>query len=188
MPVLFAVLGQQIGLNMTLALAPAHVLVKVQDESGRWFNVEATGGGYKADSSYIRDTRITDRALATGIYLEPLSKRESAAVLLAILMEFHRDMPDQVKVIAELALSLHPRFVEAMLHLGSANYRQRLLHFGLQAGIDDNPEKDRAEFLRHSRANVEWFRRAEDLGWVEPTIEQRNQYLETLEREKERHR
>jgi hypothetical protein len=185
MPMLFAVLGQHIGLKMTLALAPAHVLVKVQDEAGAWFNVEATGGGYKADSSYQRDTHITDLAMETGIYLQPLSKRESAAVTLASLMEFYRDRPELVEEIASIALRLHPKFVEAMLHIGGASHRQRQARFGVYELTGEIPEADRAEYLRLSLANLAWFRRAEDLGWVEPTTEQWNRYLETLKREKE---
>lgn len=188
MPVLFAALGQQLGLDMTLALAPAHVLVKVKDETGDWFNIEATGGGYKADSSYQRDTHISERALATGIYLQPLSKRESAAVLLASLMEFYRERPDLVEFVADTALRLHPKFVEAMLHMGSANYRQRQYRFGRNDATNRFSEEERAEFLRLSLANIQWFQRAEDLGWIEPTAEQRNQYLQSLQREKDRHR
>ncbi|NUS61132.1 MAG: hypothetical protein HOQ01_09305, partial [Lysobacter sp.] len=58
MPVLFAILGRRLGLELALARAPHHLFVKVRDDDGRWFNVEATAGGLKSDDAYVRDTYI----------------------------------------------------------------------------------------------------------------------------------
>jgi regulator of sirC expression with transglutaminase-like and TPR domain len=52
MPILFVILGQRLGLPVTLALAPRHVLVKFKDETHQaWRNFEATHGAFKADSA-----------------------------------------------------------------------------------------------------------------------------------------
>jgi regulator of sirC expression with transglutaminase-like and TPR domain len=46
MPALYVLLGQKLGLDITFALAPSHVLAKFRDETGRWINVEAVSGGH----------------------------------------------------------------------------------------------------------------------------------------------
>ena len=45
MPLLFIILGQKLGLDVTAATVPAHVLVKYRDEQGRLHGFEATSGG-----------------------------------------------------------------------------------------------------------------------------------------------
>jgi regulator of sirC expression with transglutaminase-like and TPR domain len=50
MPILFAILGQRMGLKTTLAVAPFHMFVKFTDEAGKEWNLEPTsGGGYTRD-------------------------------------------------------------------------------------------------------------------------------------------
>ncbi len=50
MPILFLVLGQRLGLSMTLAEAPLHVFVKYTDDDGAVWNLEPTsGGGFTRD-------------------------------------------------------------------------------------------------------------------------------------------
>lgn len=44
MPLLFIILGQKIGLDVTAANAPEHVFVKYRDEAGALYNLEATSG------------------------------------------------------------------------------------------------------------------------------------------------
>ncbi len=39
MPILVAIIGQRLGLGLTLATAPEHVLVKAVDDEGRWLNL-----------------------------------------------------------------------------------------------------------------------------------------------------
>lgn len=82
MPILVAILGQRLGLTITLSTAPEHVLAKFADDSLQiWVNVEATGGGYKRDESYVRDTGISQTALDNEIYLRPLRPREAVGVI-----------------------------------------------------------------------------------------------------------
>jgi len=70
MPLLFIVLGQKLGLDVTAAEAPEHVFVKFRDEQGRLFNIEATSGGFKADAGYEKDLPMSPQALASGIRMD----------------------------------------------------------------------------------------------------------------------
>lgn len=187
MPILFLILGQKLGLPVTLATAPQHMMVKYPDRSGQWLNVEATAGGFKYDSSYIRDTGITDRALKNDIYLRPLTQRESVAAMMSTLMEYYGQQGQQERrlVIADLALAIDPKNVEAMTHKGAGNYlllRDRFMQpYPNPASI---PVLLRPEFQRLSQENIRWYSMAESLGWTAPTEAQDSKYLESIRQEK----
>ncbi|GAB2498598.1 transglutaminase family protein [Arenimonas alkanexedens] len=187
MPILFAIVGQRLGLPVTLATAPSHVLVKFRGDDGAWLNVEATAGGFKYDSSYERETGISPRATETGIYLRPLSRRESVTVMMISLMEHYgkTGLHTQRIAAADLALKVDPRDVVAMQHKGAAYYLLLQQRF-VRPYPDPNqiPAHQRAEFLSVSQENLRWYAEAERLGWTPPSPEQEARYLESIRREK----
>lgn len=172
MPILVLILGQKLGLPVTLATAPQHVMVKFLDDNGQWLNVEATGGGFKYDSSYIRDTGISEKALQNEIYLRPLSQRESVAVMASTLMEFYgrqRQYERQLAV-ADLALTVDPRDVVAMAHKGAAYYLLLRDRFMQPYPDPSQIPKDRIPEFRHlSQENLRWYDSAEALGGLRRT-------------------
>lgn len=189
MPILFVILGQKLGLDVTLATAPTHLFVKFRDEQGQWLNVETTSGGFKLDSSYQRELDISDQALANGVYLRPLSKRESAAAMLSTLMEFFRRSGryEDVLAVADLALAINPTDVTAMLHKGSVYYRlMDRDYMSKYPNPDDIPLENRGHYEMLSQSNLFWFGTAESLGWAEPSSSQGENYLQVIERAKNR--
>jgi regulator of sirC expression with transglutaminase-like and TPR domain len=191
MPILFAILGQKLGLPVTLATAPEHVLAKFLDQDGHWLNVEATAGGFKFDSSYERETGISSKAIENAIYLRPLSQRESVAVMMATLMEIYNDRNQQTHriAVADLALEVDPKDVVAMIHKATGYYkilRQRY-HERYPRPIDI-PLPERSDFEKLSRDNLLWFAKAEALGWTMPTAAQQAAYMESIRREKANHK
>lgn len=187
MPILFAIVGQRLGLPLSLATAPSHVLVKFRGDDGAWLNVEATAGGFKYDSSYERETGISPRAIETGIYLRPLSRRESVTVMMSSLMEHYgkTGLHTQRIAAADLALKVDPRDVVAMQHKGAAYYLLLQERF-VRRYPDPNqiPANQRAEFFSISQENLRWYAEAERLGWTPPSPEQEARYLESIRREK----
>lgn len=187
MPILVLILGQKLGLPVTLATAPQHVMVKYLDDSGQWLNVEATGGGFKYDSSYIRDTGISEKALQNDIYLRPLTQRESVAVMASTLMEFYGQQGQQERrlAVADLALGIDPKNVDAMMHKGAGYYlllREQFMR--PYPNPADIPPDRVPEFQHLSRENLRWYNEAEALGWSAPTPAQDAKYLESIRREK----
>lgn len=189
MPILVAILGQRLGLIMALATAPEHVMVKFVDDEGRWLNVEATAGGFKADSSYERETGISSLAIQNEIYLRPLSPWESVGIMASTLMEEYaaEKRGDDLLAVAEMVLAINPTDTVAMIHKANAYYLQ------LQTGYVskylrpvDIPQAKQADFRRLSRENLAWFSKAEQLGWTPKTLEQEEKYLQSIQREKER--
>jgi regulator of sirC expression with transglutaminase-like and TPR domain len=87
MPILFAALGQRIGLAMTLAEAPLHVFVKYTDDAGKVWNLEPTsGGGFTRDEWYREKLPMSDQAVANGVYLRALPHEEAVTVIASFLL------------------------------------------------------------------------------------------------------
>lgn len=188
MPVLLVILGQKLGLNITLATAPEHVLAKFHNPfDNKWVNVEATSFGFKLDSSYQREGGITPLAMKNGIYLRPRNKRESVAIMMSTLMEFYGQQGQQDRriAVADLALQADQKDTFAMLQKGNAYFRmveQRYMtKYPSPAAI---PAAQRKDFEMLQRNNDLWFDKAEALGWAMPTQAQEANYLQTIQRTK----
>lgn len=188
MPILVAILGQRLGLTITLSTAPEHVLAKFADDSLQmWVNVEATGGGYKRDESYVRDTGISQTALDNEIYLRPLRPREAVGVIASTLMEHYarQGSGDALMEVADLAVAANPKDTVAMIWKANASYL--LIQSRYQRkypNAADIPKELAPDFQRLSRENLAWFERAEALGWAQKTPEQEAKYLQSIQRER----
>ncbi len=169
MPILMIILGQRIGLDITAASAPIHVLVKFRDDEGKLWNLEATSGGFPARDQHYRDLLpISDRAMETGIYLQPLTKAETVAVMAEVVME------DQIAkgrymdgmAVADIALDHYPLFVQAMVRRGSAAFLILKQDFEAKyPSLDAVPEAERPRLDYLLRVNQTMFDKAENLGW-----------------------
>jgi len=187
MPILVVILGQRLGLPVTLATAPEQLLVKYLDADGQWLNIEATAGGFKYDSSYAHELDISPKATANGIYLRPLGPRESAGAMLSTVMEFHAINGRQAQriAVADLALTVNPKDVMAMIHKGAAYYMLLQERYVSQyPDPADIPPAQRNDFQVISRENLAWYAKAEALGWTPPTQEQDANYLRNIQRER----
>jgi regulator of sirC expression with transglutaminase-like and TPR domain len=188
MPALLVILGQKLGLDLTLATAPEHVLAKFRNDAGQWINIEATSFGTKSDASYRQEMSISPAAISNGIYLRRLSKRESLAVMMGTLMEFYGQQEGQQDhriAIADLALQANPKDVAAMLQKGNAYFRMLQERFLTKyESAADIPPAERQEFELLRRNNNLWFERAETLGWLMPDQAQDSKYLQSIQRAK----
>lgn len=185
MPFLFIILGQRLELDVTAALAPLHILVKYRDSSGNYINLEATSGANPTrDIWYRQQSPMTDQAIANGIYLRPLSKKETVAVMTLTLVENYMKQRQyrQAIDVADLVLEYAPKSVDAMLHKGSACARLIGGRFERKYPTPNLiPPEERPYFEYLARNNRYWFQRAEALGWREPTQAEETKYLHTLE-------
>lgn len=191
MPILVLLLGQRLDLEIALATAPLHMLVKYRDESGQWTNIEATSGGYKADDSYAAELGITSLAMKNAIYLRPLSKREAVGAMSDTLMEFYgiSDKQEARIALADIALKADPRNTAAMLHKGNAYFKMLKKTFlDVYPSMNSIPRKQRGEFSFLSGQNLLWFQRAEALGWSEPNQSQESDYKTKMIRLREKQR
>jgi regulator of sirC expression with transglutaminase-like and TPR domain len=187
MPILVAIIGRRLGLIVTLATAPQHVMAKFADEEGNWWNVEATGGGYKWDSSYERDLDIGALALQNEIYLRPLTPRQSVGVMASTLMEdlAAKKQANDLMAVADMILAVNPKDTVAMVQKANAYYLQlqERYHAKYPRPVDI-PADLQADFKMRSRENLAWFEKAEALGWAPPTEKNRDWYLQSIQHEK----
>lgn len=184
MPILFIILGQRLGLDVTAALAPLHVLVKYRDGAGKYINLEATSGANPTrDIWYQQQLPMTDKAIANGVYLRPLSKKETVATMALTLAE--NDMAqhqyEQAIDVADLVLEYSPKSVDAMLHKGTASARLIKEHFAKKYPSPSLiPQAERPYFEHLVQDNQYWFQKAEALGWREPTQTEEAKYLQSV--------
>jgi len=83
MPLLFVILGQKLGIPVTLTTAPGHLYVKFRGDNGQWYGVETTSGGGWAEDDWQQKQfpTLTPQAIANAIYMQPLKSRRCTSDL-----------------------------------------------------------------------------------------------------------
>jgi hypothetical protein len=169
MPTLFLVLAERSGLNVGLSTAPLHVFVRYIDPAGESFNVEATSGGHFARSEwYRRNMPMSDRAIASGLYMRSLSRVESLAVMATTVVEFLMDAGrnQEAVEVCDVILQHSSRDGFIMVKKGTAIARMMQTEF-----IDQYPSPDaipgplRLRYRMLAAQNRSSFEAAEALGW-----------------------
>ena len=181
MPILLVILGQKIGLNMTLAVAPNHMLAKFRQDDGTWISIEATSGTSFNDSDYQSQLHITPLGMRSGIYLRPLSQKEAVGAMMGTLEDFYERerSPEHQLGLTELALEINPKDVVSIIRRAGAYY-----HLLQQRYVSRYPRPDliptsqRSDFQMLSKNNSQLFEQAEALGWHQPTNEEDAAYLQ----------
>lgn len=169
MPILFLALGQRLGLTMTLAEAPLHVFVKYTDDAGKVWSLEPTsGGGFTRDAWYRQKLPMSDKAIASGIYLRALSHDEATALIASFLVE--HDIAtgefENALAISDVLLRHYPNFAYGLVKKGNAYsglLRRELA--GKYMRMEDIPADLRAKADQWYVLNGEAFAKAEALGW-----------------------
>lgn len=117
MPILYLILADRLGFEMSLSTAPAHVLLKYRPKGlGMTLNLEATSGAYVArDAHYRENFPMTDKAVTNGVYLGWLTREENLAVMATVVLEGARREKQFEKAIrvADLLLKHYPKYAAA---------------------------------------------------------------------------
>lgn len=129
---------------------------------------------------------MTDQAIDNGIYLKPLSRKETVAVMITVLAEHYMQEKKYKKAwaISDLSLKYYPKYVNAMLRNGSAFFCM-LQEYFVKKYPDQNdiPQNQREAFHFLSKGNRYWFSKAEALGWREPNRSYEEKYLKAVKRD-----
>lgn len=184
MPFLFIILGQRLGIDVTAATAPKHFLVKFRNDAGIWINLEATSGASPARDVWIRSQLpMSDQAIANGVYLQPLTKKETAAVIVTTLAEYYLQQQQFEKAIAiaDLILEYYPKNVGTMTLKAVSYGRLARKHFMKKYPSPNQiPENEKRNYEYLAVNNRIWFSNAEALGWREPTEADEKKYQQTI--------
>ena len=119
MPMLFVALAQRLGLDVTLSTAPHHVFVKYHDDAaGRWINLETTSGANPARDVWLRQLfPMTDEAIANGIYMKALSKKEALVAMADIVLtsDSDRGRYDELLAVTDVLRPSYPNNLAVLL-------------------------------------------------------------------------
>lgn len=175
MPILFLVLGERLGLDLSLSTTPLHVLVKYADDgTGETYNLEATSGaGFTRDSWYQKKSPMTKRAIENGVYLKHLNRKETIAVMATLVADHLIATKQYVAAIAvlDVIIEAYPQMAYAHVKKGTAYYYQLRSVVGKYPDPNSLPPdlRARADYLYHQ--NQLAFDQAESLGWVDPALQ-----------------
>lgn len=189
MPILVTILGQRLGVNVNLSIAPHHAFARYTDDQNVVTNIETTSGTLLTDQKYIEAFEIHPEAIKHGIYLQDLSKKEAIAFMLYEVGKKHLQNGhyDKAHQIADLMLKYHPKLVSAMLLKGNIYSRQ--LNQELELLKSNGLSITQAVRLRLDpiyEQNLAWFSKAESLGWREPSPDFDEKYARSIEKFKVR--
>ncbi|CDX21214.1 conserved exported hypothetical protein [Mesorhizobium sp. ORS 3324] len=173
MPALFLTLGQRLGLNVTLSTAPLHVFVKFTDDAtDKTWNLETTSGaGFTRDVWYREKLPMTDEAIANGVYLKTLSRREALSVLATPVLDhlLETGRYEDAIAVADVLVDAYPANAYTLVKKGTAYYRlldaEIIQKYPKQSDI---PAEKVAYANGLYQANKQAFAKAEALGWREP--------------------
>lgn len=172
MPILFVILADRLGLNATLSTAPRHVFVKYTDEAGKVWNIETTSGANPARDEYIREKMgpFSDEAIANGVYMKTLSRKETLAVMGSIVLQHlaEQDRRADEIAVAEVLLRAYANDAPTMVAEGSAYGRMLEAEFISKFPTPaDIPMGLRTRYSFLAEQNELAFSKAESLGWRE---------------------
>ncbi len=186
MPLLFIMMGERLGLDITATVMPRHVSMKYRDDAtGNVYNLEATsGGGITRDIWYRQQfPGITDLALKNGIYLRKMSKKETVATMAMVLVQHYREQKQFEKIIAlcDLVLKYFPNEIRAITYKSLIYYELSEKHF-IRHYPDPNdiPVNMQGYFFYLQYQNHWWHKKAKWLGWVEPDKDYEAKYLQRV--------
>ncbi len=175
MPILFLILADKLGANVTLSTAPLHVFIRHVGATGQATNLETTSGALPARAEWYRQNMpMTDAAVANGLYLQALSRRESVAVMASTLVEelARQGRCQDVIDVTDVLLGQWPNDVASLLLQASA-YGRLLDEEFIQVypTPDQIPRALIPRYQMLGAMNQQLFERAESLGWREPPPE-----------------
>ncbi|MCL1633356.1 hypothetical protein M2650_01675 [Luteimonas sp. SX5] len=172
MPIAFVLLGQKLGLPITMSMAPHHLLGKYGDEeNGTWMNIEATSGKIYWDGQFEQSPLVglSPDWAEKGAFLRPFSQRESVALFAtSTLAPFYKSkwQPERLLEVVDLVLATNPKDAVAMTYKADAYYQLIEQRFKRNYPLAEQiPPAERKQYFFYSRENLAWYEKAEALGW-----------------------
>ena len=180
LPYYYKILCEEIGAEAFLALAPNHIYIKHIDEKGQWTNLELTNGGFPRDQWIIKQMAISVEAIKSGVYMNPLSQKESIAMTmfdLASSYNYKYGYDDFVLEITDTALQYFPKCIPLIMM--KANY--------FKNKIETEKKKQNPNLLLINN-NIALYKltvnRIDSLGYKDMPLELYQDWVKTVEDEK----
>jgi len=191
MPLFMAALMERVDpeLEFHAVLVPLHMFLRFYDrQSGDVWNVETTNGANPARNSwYIEQAGIQQESIDSGLYLRDLAHKEFIAELIGTIARYHRFNENYELALsyAELMVELNPKsavgIVQKAAILSSIEY-EITKHVQAIGGAFTEEEWNKVQEYR--KTSSQYIQKAFAMGWQPESPEQREAYLEEIERER----
>ncbi len=89
LPFLYKILAGEVNVEAFITTAPMHVFIKHKDEQGKWWNLELTSGTFSRTSFIMESFNVSDAGMESGLYMKPLSDKESVALCINDLLVYY---------------------------------------------------------------------------------------------------
>lgn len=180
LPYLYKILCEEISTPAYLAFAPNHCYIKHVNENGQWTNVELTNPSFPQDQWIIKEMYVTVDEIKQGIYMEPLTVKQTIASTMRDLAEGYKSKfgYDQffLKVV-NTALKYYPKSIPLIQHKGNC----------LLSMLDAERSKahpDTQLVLADIALHKQTIKEMNSLGYKDMPVELYKQWVNSVEKEK----
>ncbi len=190
LPYMYKILANEVNVEAFLAIAPMHCYIRHKDEQGKWWNLELTTGTFSRTSFIIESFNISDEGMESGLYMKPLSEKESISLCLHDLIDYYDKQTgiyygSLVRKAYTVGLKFYPNSLWQMVKANDEKYQ---LDSAMEANgikdynkIDLNPEI--VKFDKKFKATKDYIAK---IGYSKITPEQYKEKLHIVENEKQK--
>jgi cell division protein FtsL len=190
LPLLYLILCEKVGAEASLAFSPQHSYIKFKDKNNNWYNLELTQGMMTTDAFIVGSGFINAAAIKHGVYMQPQDKKQVIAQCLSDLASgyIHKYGYDKFVIqCIDSVLAYAPTNTSALAM--KSNYHS--IHLSYAAHQVGSPPPDTLKVnypyiykLYEERNNV--YRKLDEIGFVEMPKEVYENWLNSVNEEKER--
>lgn len=190
MPLLYLLIAEEMETEAYLSYAPRHSFIRIKDEKGVWYNLELTCRYILSDYHYMNHSYIKTEAIRSGIYLNPLGKKEVIASMLVQLGRYYllkHGYDPFITRCTQLALEYDPKCVDALLL--ESHYQTKLtleIASLLEARNPAILKEISPEGYRHFEKMQALYRKTDDLGYEETPPEIYAKWFDHVNSEKQK--
>lgn len=129
LPALYKILAEELNVKAYLAVTPNHTYVKQWCDKDGWYNTELTTGRFPFDSDIKFNSYIKDESIASGVYMDTLSEKETVAYVLTDLAQGYSrktnysDLTTAINWV-DVALKYYPDYVSALIFKAELEKKQ----------------------------------------------------------------
>lgn len=128
LPYLYKILADEVNVEAFVATAPMHCFIKHKDENAQWWNLELTSGTFSRTSFIMESFNVSDAGMESGLYMKPLSDKESIALCLSDLVDYYEKKTgkyygDMVRKAYTEGLKVYPNSLLQLVKRDEVKYR-----------------------------------------------------------------
>ena len=190
LPLLYLILCEAVGADAYLAFSPQHSYIKFKDRKNNWHNLELTNGRMTTDAFVIGSGFVNAASIKHKVFMEPQTKKQVIAHCLSDLASSYISKYgyDNFAIQCVDSVLVYAPGNTSALAMKSNYHGMRLQYVADQIG---RPPLDtlKAHFPRAYELYEErntFYRKLDEIGFVEMPKEQYEKWLNSVNEEKER--